>query len=326
MMSLASLQLSCSKKESNTSSSNPIGTTDGGSNGSDGSTDGGGSTTSKITCSGDTSDGFDDNPGDLHSWPLHIYQIALGGQKAWIPGNPGHRPEDKIFLHPVNQSACEPLACNPSEMNLPSKRSNRCYYCLRKGTSSNATYENTPYTYPNPLMKDVWSLSNNDGDIFFRVKIRSPGEFNLNGYGGAFCYGREPNSVGTYVPYTSLYTKIKVDIYARVLRKITSCDPNTNCTESDFTLTSTRYPVKIGIELDVNKCSTVIRLPFSNIASTGADAVVLEFANVKTNVSCSASSGTFCALNTANCWFATLEMATNETHFFNGYKRSEIGY
>jgi len=328
MMVLLSLTTGCSKENNTASSSNPVGTTDGTTDGgnNNGSNNGGGNTTSSITCNGDASDGFDDNPGDLHSWPLHIYQIAMGGQKSWIPGYPGHRPEDKVFLHPLNQPACEPLACNPSEMADRTKRSNQCYYCLKKGTGTNITYENTPFSYPTPLMKDVWSLSNNDGDIFFRVKIRSPGEFNLNGYGGAFCYGREPNQYGTYVPYTSLYSKIKLDIYARVLRKTTNCDINTNCTEADFTLTSTRYPVRMGIELDVNKCSTVLRLPFSNIASTGADAVVLEFANVKTNVSCSAGSGTFCALNTANCWFATLQIATNETSFFKGYKRSDISY
>lgn len=320
--------LSCSKKEKTSSSTSPVGTADGPINGggnNSGTTDGG-STTSTLTCNGDTSDGVDDNPGDLLNHPLHIYQIALGGQKSWIPGNPGHRPEDKEFLHLVNQPSCEPLACIPAEMADRTKRSNRCYYCLKKGTGTNATYENTPYSDPTPLKKDVWSLSNNDGDIFFRVKIRSPSQFNLNGYGGAFCYGRDPNQYGSYVPYTTPYTKIKVDIYARVLRKTTNCDVNSNCTEADFTLTATRLPIKVGIELDVNKCSTILRLPFSSIASTGADAVVLEFANVQTNVSCSAESGKFCALNTANCWFATLQIATNETDFFRGSTRSSIGY
>lgn len=316
---------SCSKEENNQPSVTNPGVS-GGTSGGSTTTGGTSGTTSTEICSGDSSDGYDDNPNDLQSWPLHTYQIGVGGQEVWRPGLAAFRPEDLSSLRASDQSACQPLSCIATQMADRTKRSNKCYYCLKQGTGTNATYVNTPYANPVPLMKDVWQYSDNDGDIFFRLRLRSPTEINLNGYGGAYCYGRQPNQYGSYVPYTSMFTKIKVDVYARVIRKNTNCNINTNCTENDFTVTGSRYPIRMGLEISSNMCSPILRLPFSLLASDPRDAIVVEFANVQTNASCSAGSGTFCALNTANCWFATLQIATNQTHFFKGYNRADITY
>lgn len=330
---ILSLPFSCSKKSENSGSNPPapapIGPTatptptpTGGGNG--GTSDG-------VSCLGTSEDGEYDNHSGLNR-QLIIHRIALGGQASWLPGYPSYRPEDREFLPANKQASCDPLACNKADMWDPNKRSNSCYYCLKSGTSVNATYSNVAFAYPIPLMKDMWSHSNNDGDIFFRVKIHKPYEsINLNGYGGAFCYGRKPSTSGNYVPYPyPSFTKIRVNAYARVIRKLTNCDIATTCKESDFQLLSTRYNVNGGqpIEIEVDKCSPVFRLPFSKLAlsNTGADAVVVELAEVQTNVSCSASSGAFCALNQANCWFATIQIANNETHFFKGLVRSQIPY
>lgn len=322
--------VSCSKKAQNQGqpvpqpapTSNPVDGGDGG-DGSD--------TTNPISCLGTTEDGFDDTPHSGLSYEqLIIHKIALGGQASWLPGYPSYRPEDREFLPSSKQASCDPLECKAEEMSIPSKRSNSCYYCLKSGTSSTATYKNVAYAYPIPLMKDMWSHSNNDGDLFFRIKLHKPYEYiNLNGYGGAFCYGRNPSTSGNYSPYPyPSFTKIRVNAYARVIRKLTNCDIQTTCKESDFQLLSTRLNVNGGqpIEIAVDKCSPVFRLPFSKLALSAGDAIVVELADVQTNVSCSSSSGSFCALNQANCWFATIQIANNSTHFFKGYERSKIPY
>lgn len=325
----------CSKEENTTTVSNPgaSGTSTGGDTGS---TTTGGDTTNVTACTGDISDGEDDKPhDDLGNYPLHIHQIGLGGKISWVPGNPAFRPSDEPFLSATDKAACSPLECKAEDFTNRAKRSNKCYYCLKSGYTGNMI--NTPFSFPIPLKKDVWSLSNNDGDMYFRIRVRSPSEFALNNHGGSFCYGRVANDYGYFSPYAKAYTKIKVDVYARVLKKLTNCDINSNCTENDFTLTATKYPVKYGLEIEANKCSTVMRIPFANLAHTSADAIVLEFENVHTNAPCLEATARgnkndkalmcpYYPLNSANCWFATLQMATNETHFFKGFKRTSIPY
>ncbi len=348
LLSLLTISLaltSCSKKEERTAVATPgvSGTNSGGSDGgTTGTTNGG--TTSVESCSGDINDGEDDKPyDDLTSFPLHIHQIGLGGKVNWAPGNPAFRPEDEPYLSTVprpgetisDKTACTPLECKAEDFTNRAKRSNKCYYCLKSGYAGNMY--NTAFSFPIPLKKDVWPLSNNDGDIYFRLRVRSPSEFNLNNHGGSFCYGRVANDYGYFSPYAKAYTKIKVDVFARVLRKVTNCDINTNCKESDFVLTATKYPVKYGLEVDANKCSTVMRLPFSNLAQTSEDAIVLEFENVHTNAPCLEATARnnkndkalmcpYYPLNSANCWFGTLQMATNQTHFFKGFNRATIPY
>ena len=78
ILMLASMIMSCSKKSTSSSATNPVGTTDS-STTNGGGTSGDNTNTSGITCAGDNSDGFDDNPNDYQSYPLRIYQIALGG-------------------------------------------------------------------------------------------------------------------------------------------------------------------------------------------------------------------------------------------------------
>ena len=316
----------CSKKKDSSVTSNPG--TDGYTNGgyvypTATPTNGGGGTTTN-NCSGDISDGDNlDNTHSGFSYPLHIHQIGLSGKVSWAPGLPGFRPEDKPFL-----KAADAAQCNDLGSGCAQGTSNKCYYCL-KGAYGNASSNiSTPFSYPNPLTKDSWDKFNNDGDIFIRLKLRSPTEDNINNLGGAYCYGRLANGSKTYVPYKNPYTKIKVDIYARVLKKISPC--TTNCTENNFAYTATKYPVRMGYILETNKCSDIIRIPASNLINDSSEAVVVEIGNVFTNSPClESSTGTssycpYSQLNTANCWFATLEIATNETQFFKGYKRANI--
>ncbi len=339
LLTISLLLISCSKKENRTTVTNPGvsgtssgGTTTGGGDTTTGTTDGG-NTTSAISCTGDISDGEDDKPyDDLTGFPLHTYQIALGGKVSWTPGNPAFRPEDEPYLSAADKAACTPLACNPADFADRAKRSNKCYYCLKSGYTGNMSP--VRFVSPIPLKKDVWSLANNDGDIYFRLKVESPSKMNLNTYGGSYCYGRVANDAGNFSPYAKAFTKIKVNVYARVLRKITNCDINTNCKESDFQFTATKQLVKNELEIDVNKCSPVMRLSFSNLAHSTADAVVIEFENVHTNAQCLGAKTAndklhmcpYQALNTANCWYGILQIATNQTHFFKGYNRATIPY
>lgn len=336
LITISLLFTSCAKKENVVTISNPgaIPTSPGGGDGGDP----GEQTTNVPSCTGDINDGEDDKPhDDLSSYPLHIYQIGIGGKISWMPGNPAFRPEDEPYLSAADKAACTPLNCQAADFTDRAKRSNKCFYCLKSGYTSNMI--NTAFSFPIPLKRDVWSLSNNDGDIYFRLRVRSPSEFGLNNHSGSFCYGRVANDSGYFSPYAKAYTKIKVDVYARVLRKINvNCDSNLGgCKESDFVMTATRYPVKFGLEVEANKCSTVMRLPFSNLAQTAADAVVLEFADAYTNAPCLEATARnnkndkalmcpYYPLNSANCWFGTLQMATNETHFFKGYNRTTIPY
>jgi hypothetical protein len=300
------------------------------------------------TCNGDASDGYDDHPKSGLSYiPLIIHQIALGGQKPWLPGEAAFRTGDRPFLTIANQNACNPLTCksedlvygakkdangNPLPLD-PTKRSNKCYYCLKQSYQS--TFLNMEFSSPIPLKQDMWKYGDNDGDIFVRLFVRGGHETNLNGYGGAFCYGREPDQKGNYVPYPDAYTKLKVDVYARVIRKITNppCLATNSCRDEDFYVyTATRYPVRTGLEIDASKCSPILRLPLSLLSQIGADALTVEIANVRTNAPCletNADKKTVCPfypLNSKNCWFATLQFANNETHFFKGFVRSQIPY
>lgn len=334
--------VSCSKEENQTTATTNPGEGSGGSGGTTGNVEGGTSQKAEI-CSGNTTDAEDDNPYDGREGnPIHIYQIGLGGEASvWRPGSPAFRPSDINQLSNADKAACAPIDCTaPGVFTDRAKRSNSCYYCLQSGYGNTLSPTPLLFSFPIPLKKDVWPLANNDGDIFIRIRPKSAKEYSLESHGGSFCYGRQPNVNGYFVPTAApyAYTKIKVDVYAKVLRKIGNCDLNVNCTENDFVYTGTEYsitPTTDGIEIDVNKCSPIMRLPYSLIASNPADALVVEIRNVRTNSNCleatarknaydKALTCPFYKMNLPNCWFATLQMATNETHFFKGHSRVSI--
>lgn len=289
-----------------------------------------------LSCSGGVQDGFDDLPNDGRNNPLLIYQVALGGAASWHPGAPPFASDQLANLSAADQSACQPVGTGSS---CDRGTSNKCNFCYRPVALSNGT--STSFARPVVLKKDAYCLMSNDGPLWVRLKAESPYNYNLSGYPGAYCYGRQANSRNGYSPYPVPYNAIRFDVYALTLRKKTtstcqaSCECNSLlgacnnlCKEDDFEYVNGPVGalVQSKVEVAVNSCSPVIALPYLGLSSSSAtERVVPHITNIEVNSEClefpNADNCPYKRINTQNCWFGTLQIATNTTQFFKGAKR-----
>lgn len=326
-------QAACSKKGSISTTPAPTSTATTGTT-SGGTTNGEAST--EESCTGSASDGYDDVLTDSKNNPLVIYQVALGDKDtSWLPGNPPYRddPETLSKLDSEQLSHCVNGPCDvyKDSAECSKGKSGSIYYCYdTKSPDHHQQFESKAFVSPIPLKSEAWEWFANDGDIFFKLRLDPMTSQNLEGYGGAYCYGRKPNPYGSYTPYKVPYTKMKFNLYARVLRKKPgSTCTGSSCTESDYTYTSTRTLIQ-SVEVNTNKCTKPIRIRASSfVGSNVNDAVVIEIGNIQTNGECLNSGGSsdtcpYANINKGNCWFGTIEIATNSTNFFKGFKRSDI--
>jgi hypothetical protein len=283
------------------------------------------------SCTGTATDGYDDLPQNLaNNAPLIGYSMSLSGANVWLPGNPPFNPESPYYdqLSTTNKGSCNALTSASCAGNINS--ADKCTYCLN-AQYSNSIMEVVPYIYPIVSKSNSWGIFKNDGALYVRLKIDDPTALSLQTYKGALCYGRKAttyNGRTGFVPYAVPFTKVKVDIYAHVLRK--SCSTPTCNTENDFAYTGAQMLVMKDVEINVDGCSKVLRVRTEALAPGPQDSVVVSIRNVRNNALCLETGSAdpnicpYAALNTGNCWSGTLQVATNQTEFFKGLVRSQI--
>lgn len=330
--------VSCTKTPNESKTTTPVVEPTSATSGDD---DGGGTVTYSKSCTGTSEDGYNDLNNATVLSPLRQFSIALGGDVAWLPGNPPIAPSNFPSYAGASYGDGTPVdSANDCTKNTSCSSStlvDKCYYCeginpipgLVAGKKTYNSYVSNTYVNPIETKKAAWKLFQTDGPLHIRVRLDDPAGYHstLQTKAGAFCYGRTANSIGTYVPYPYPFKKIKFRVSGVVIKKNPACfyDKAPLCTEKDFTITS-EYQAGI-YEAAANKCSSVIRV--DNIADTSNDEVmVVKIDQVQTDIQCvekangaSITTCGFTSLKGANCWFGTLQVATNKTEFFKGSSR-----
>jgi hypothetical protein len=170
--------------------------------------------------------------------------------------------------------------------------------------------ETESYRDPVPDLAQIHAALKTDGDLF--VRIRTEAQYKPNP-GDEYCYQRITNSFADKFDYTVL----KYRLTALTVKKTGPSSYEYGTTSRTIDLTD---PIGVG------ECSKIYRVPAIQTGDPD-EVTIVVVEDVRSDNYCQVN-GLYCpaeyTVRQQSCWRATLQISTSNTHFFQGYKRTDF--